>query len=493
MLGMERHSTLVENASSYFMQRVFQSPARVKFILLNIFVNCQLLTFCFLLYFYGKHYGLPHGTVLPKASLHKQAKHSNDRGSASGYSYTYYDYDDDETVKGDKRPSLSTYYDYYQSGENDKTALLGKPEKEVQAMNHKKNASSTPSKSKKGKGRLGAALTLLLVKKQNSKVDPPKEITVVMEKRLGAGGFCEVYRGEYQGRKYAFRIAKRKHKDSFSFIRNGYKYNYLFAKDGISPSVSGLFQVQGESVAGYMMKLMKGDLYLASKLPFKERIEIAYKLISQVEKLHALSYFHGDIKPGNILLDESYNPFISDVDSVSYFGDNVDPPRIAGGTRGYRDPQLALHRAALRAKNIRVTYPRSLLIQADVFSTTITVYYLLFKRSLFGHLINAINCGKDYRVPSKKTFTANVADNFGEFLVRFFEKFYLDPARNPHLYADSIVRLLDNGLFSSKSLQSLRENLRFVTANDVQRWLDNLNKVTPEKLSIECKLDHKAR
>lgn len=466
------------------------SSYKLKFLLLNLIVNLQLFTFLFFLFYYSKQYQFP---LLSPFSPNTHQKQYNTNISLP-FSTFNSNADENIGIKGQaKRKSSLSNFSYYPVSDDAQDSQAGKNKKDGHLSASSYSYDSSSSVRKHGKEKAGKILHLILTKKGDEHVSPSRETKIVLGKMLGSGGFCEVYEAQYQGKRVALRLAKKKQKDSYVFIKKGYNFNNLFAQHGISPSVYYLFKVKGEPFSGYMMKLMRGDLYASSKLPFSQRIKIADLLIGQVQKLHSLDYFHGDIKPGNILLDDFYNPFISDVDSVAFFGGNTSPTRIAGGTRGYRDPALATHRSMLKERNIRVEYPRSLLEEADTFSTTITIYYLLFKRSIISHMLNSIECNENFQPQSDDSFTSVVADNFGYYLYEYLDKFFLNPERSNDPHADPVVRLLEEGLRSKKDLMTLQENLKNITEQDVTNWSERIVLLMKERLVVECKIEKKRK
>ena len=67
-----------------------------------------------------------------------------------------------------------------------------------------------------------------------------------------------------------------------------------------------------------------------------ERIELAIKVVKEVETVHKLNIVHRDIKPSNIMLDESKQPVLVDFGIAKWKSELVD----AEGTPGFVAPEV---------------------------------------------------------------------------------------------------------------------------------------------------------
>lgn len=57
--------------------------------------------------------------------------------------------------------------------------------------------------------------------------------------------------------------------------------------------------------------------------PIKESIQIALKLITQVEMLHMLGYLHGDLNPTNVIISKDNNVYLIDFEMSADIDDSI--------------------------------------------------------------------------------------------------------------------------------------------------------------------------
>src|SRR5262249_18605700 len=88
-----------------------------------------------------------------------------------------------------------------------------------------------------------------------------------------------------------------------------------------------------------------------SRLSIHEAVELVAKVAEALQYAHEQGLVHRDIKPGNILLDKSGNPFVADFGVALREQDMGTGPRYAG-TPAYMSPEQARgegHRAERRS------------------------------------------------------------------------------------------------------------------------------------------------
>lgn len=303
-------------------------------------------------------------------------------------------------------------------------------------------------------------------------------------KMLGSGGFCEVYPCTVDGKVLVARIAKRKQGDSYKFFENGYRNLRVFSGLGISPQVFNYFHLENDGRPGCLMERMAGDLHKCKQLPFDKRKEIAKRVIRIVGEMHKAGFYHGDLKPGNFLVDADWNVYISDIDSVADIRGG-SAKSIAGGTRGYKDPQLLADRQKLKAQKKPVVSPAWMLVEADVFSTTLTCFFLLVKKSFSSHLLTTFRVIDSNSAGNSATTTFEHTDWVFENFSTLFKKWVNDvffgkdaPTEDP------FVKFFVAGTSSNKKLSVISDLLDTVTEKSITDWQSIFAKYHAQKLLV---------
>jgi len=157
-----------------------------------------------------------------------------------------------------------------------------------------------------------------------------------LRKRLGSGGFAEVYEGVYQGKSVAVKRMKTSTKNPAA-TREAFQAEAR-ALDLNHPHVIRLLAAEPDMIvmefipeASTLQALMDDDL----SYPWRN---LANQLVQAVSYLHTNNLLHLDLKPANILVNPQYHCKIID------FG--CSQPRVqpdhstCQGTIAYRAPEL---------------------------------------------------------------------------------------------------------------------------------------------------------
>ncbi len=167
------------------------------------------------------------------------------------------------------------------------------------------------------------------------------------------------------------------------FFFDGNDYNELdismrFDHPNIVSSVDFFFHFNQQLSIIY--PLYPRCLYRTEKrsLTLEERKKIVFQILNTVKFMHDNGYFHGDLKPGNIFLDEYNNPILGDFGATNRL-DFTEPSWC--GTPFYAPPQ-GLQRSI---KNQHAIYHESLnQKQADIFCLGILIAEFLMQND--GHI-----------------------------------------------------------------------------------------------------------
>jgi serine/threonine-protein kinase len=156
----------------------------------------------------------------------------------------------------------------------------------------------------------------------------------------------------------------------------------------------------------YIMSYINGGsladlLRLEKKLSTERAIELTIKLLSALSEVHGKGIIHRDIKPDNVLLDETGEPFLIDfgIARVEEGGEVKSVYGISIGTPQYMSPEQ------LDAKPISLT--------TDIYSMGIMLFELLTGKPPYeGSLISIANQHNTSKLPnvSGKIENSKLAD-----------------------------------------------------------------------------------
>ena len=192
-----------------------------------------------------------------------------------------------------------------------------------------------------------------------------------------SGGFADVYVCNYQDRKVAVKLPK------LSRIENGQKlasrelkrcrqlkYPFIAEYLGFTQITSAeTSQARLGIVTKYYAAGSLSDLIKQGALSCVQKLSICINLSKAIEFIHIHRLCHFDVKPGNVLIDDQYNPRLSDLGTcqkakTSYNGS-------LAFTLGYAPPEQ------MRGKAVK---------ESDVWNFGMTVYAVFAGRSPFREL-----------------------------------------------------------------------------------------------------------
>ncbi|KAF8040263.1 hypothetical protein BT93_B2490 [Corymbia citriodora subsp. variegata] len=177
-----------------------------------------------------------------------------------------------------------------------------------------------------------------------------KKMTNALKERLGEGGYGTVYKGKLpDGRPIAVKILNKSSNSSQDFINEVatigtiHHVNIIrlvgFCLEGSKRALIYEFMPNGS--LGDLLHKEESNLSLA----MERLLEIAIGVALGIEYLHkgcASRILHLDIKPHNVLLDENFNPKISDFGLAKIYSRNRSFITMTGarGTIGFIAPEI---------------------------------------------------------------------------------------------------------------------------------------------------------
>ncbi|XP_039026903.1 rust resistance kinase Lr10-like [Hibiscus syriacus] len=176
-----------------------------------------------------------------------------------------------------------------------------------------------------------------------------KKITDGFKNKLGQGGFGTVFKGELRsGKLVAVKLlneSKGKGQDFINEVATIGRIHHVNVVQLIGFCVQGKKQalVYDFMTNGSLDKLIFSPE--SNSLSWEKMFEIALGIGRGIEYLHngcAMQILHFDIKPHNILLDDNFDPKVSDFGLAKLYSteDSIVSLTAARGTIGYMAPEL---------------------------------------------------------------------------------------------------------------------------------------------------------
>ena len=202
---------------------------------------------------------------------------------------------------------------------------------------------------------------------------------------IKSGGYGHVYNASYNKQDYALKEIPNV---SFEFI-NKVLREAAFLRKNENPRLVKIYGVSyrpaeyTENSADLFLitELSAGDLqdFIEKKqLTFAQKLKIAFQIAQGVYHLHTGStpLVHADLKPSNILLDESLKVFITDL-GISKEISNFDITCSAAFTPGYAAPEQIINEVS----HHKIT-PKT-----DIWSLGLLYFYLFFEIKITGGFV----------------------------------------------------------------------------------------------------------
>jgi serine/threonine protein kinase len=190
-----------------------------------------------------------------------------------------------------------------------------------------------------------------------------------IRQQLGAGGFGAVFRA-YQAaveREVAIKVILPEHASHPDFIRNFEAEAQLVARLE-HPHIVPLFDYWRDPEGAYLvMRLLRGgslrDRLKQGKLAPGDAVRIIEQVAAALATAHLAGVIHRDIKPDNILMDESGNAYLSDFGIAKRITEATDRTEGITGSITHMAPEQLQYMA--------------LSPQTDIYSLGIVIYQMV--------------------------------------------------------------------------------------------------------------------
>lgn len=169
-------------------------------------------------------------------------------------------------------------------------------------------------------------------------------------KKLGAGGFAEVYLGEHTqlGRKVAIKILHQIFTIEEAMVERFRRESKAAAKLS-HPNIIDIYDVgEAEGIYYFVMKYVEGEtlgkkMARDRRIAPQEAVHIIRQLADALAYAHANDVIHRDLKPANVMLDPSGKPVLMDfgIARVQFEG-NLTKTGTLMGTPHYLPPEQPL-------------------------------------------------------------------------------------------------------------------------------------------------------
>lgn len=177
---------------------------------------------------------------------------------------------------------------------------------------------------------------------------------------LASGGMADVYRAldTMLGRVVAVKVLADRHARDPDVRSRFTREAYAAARLSAHPHVVTVFDVGVLDERPYIvMEFLEGgsvhDRLRGGRPPVARALEWVRQVASALDAAHALGIVHRDVKPANLLLDESGRVLVSDFGIASAAGlDTFTLPGTVLGTAGYLAPEQARGGVATPATDV---------------------------------------------------------------------------------------------------------------------------------------------
>jgi len=284
---------------------------------------------------------------------------------------------------------------------------------------------------------------------------------ILERKKFGEGGMGEIYRAydikldkvvlikslksEYVGDSQHMKDFEREAKTAARFHHPMLPkiYDAIYQKN-----------LDGSNSVMYVMEYIDGKSLSEIDLTLKQIIKLTNSLAELINYTEKKELYHGDLKPGNIMLNETGNFFVLDFGLSSWlelpniqtmYSPGYSPPERIYGLN--EDSSLATD---IDDKNTKKYYGAT--YRGDIYSFAATLYRLLFARSIFGENEDEIFFGQTsgrFKDLKRKELRRYGLERYGKELNVIFRKALAPQLKDRYgdvgEFADDLIQILRLG------------------------------------------------
>jgi serine/threonine-protein kinase len=268
---------------------------------------------------------------------------------------------------------------------------------------------------------------------------PPRLEHYTYEKRIGRGGFADVYLGRNtQGVAVALKIPRLPEYETIEakdFINEAELWSKLSSKK--QPHIVELYEYGTSPYPWIAMEYMEGgSLRLkVGRLRCKACLEIAMKLMEALHFAHHYGVVHRDIKPENVLFDNQSNPKLTDWGLAKVLLD------VSGSSGGFRGTVAYSAPEQLAASKFGAIDWRT-----DIYQMGMLVYELLVGKVPFGGLEPgiAITSILNSLPPAPSQLNSQVSTRLDDIVLKAIAKHKEERFQTMDTFRDRLKEVLDD-------------------------------------------------
>ena len=329
-------------------------------------------------------------------------------------------------------------------------------------------------------------------KEINKKNISLKDFEYDIEKPIGKGGFCTVYKAIFKDNKkiYALKVIDKSILKKDEDIKNIINEIKIMKELDSSNLLKLITNFEDENNIYIILPLCKNgqlyDLIHKSKKNVKNIFikKYLYQTIQAIKELHKKKIIHRDIKPENILIDNKDNALLSDFGIATHCKEG-EKRNTYCGTDEYLAPEV------IRGE----PYDEKI----DIWAIGILIFECISPsgKTPFNKIdfLKRTDDNKDYIIKNEKDLKIEYDKNFDPLAKNLIEKILkINPKERlsinnilNHIYFNNINLDLKNDIFNNKSDDIKNEKI----INELKRIKETISKETYDKILNSMKEENK--